>query len=150
VVDEFVAVLKARELINKVSPSVIPVPIEAYVDHVGAVLRPQYDLEQTEPGWSFASSGKHYICFNAKDRDERQRFTICHELAHIVLGLPSEHKQPWWSYAKRSPNEIVCDTFAAELLLPFKLFKPSCRRRSTSGSLCSLQHGHRFSTRDSR
>jgi Zn-dependent peptidase ImmA (M78 family) len=124
-VDELSVVLKARELINKVSPTIIPVPIEAYVEHVGAVLRPRHDLEPDEPGWCFESNGKHYICVNAKDREERQRFTTCHELAHIVLGLPSEHMElPWWSYAKRSPNEIFCDVFAAELLLPHKLFKP--------------------------
>jgi hypothetical protein len=124
-VDEFSVVLKARELINKVSPTIIPVLIEAYVEHVGAVLRPRHDLEPDEPGWCFESNGKHYICVNAKDREERQRFTACHELAHIVLKLPSEHKElPWWSYAKRSPNEIFCDVFAAELLLPYKLFKP--------------------------
>lgn len=123
--DEFSVVLKARELINKVSPTIIPVLIEAYVEHVGAVLRPRHDLEPDEPGWCFESNGKHYICVNAKDREERQRFTACHELAHIVLKLPSEHKElPWWSYAKRSPNEIFCDVFAAELLLPYKLFKP--------------------------
>src|SRR6185437_3186832 len=46
-------------------------------------------------------------------------------IAHIVLGLPSDHEAgPWWSYAKRSPNEVLCDVFAAELLLPYKLFKP--------------------------
>jgi hypothetical protein len=124
-VDELSVVLKARELINKVSPTIIPVPIKAYVEHVGAVLRPRHDLEPDEPGWCFESNGKHYICVNAKDREERQRFTACHELAHIVLKLPSEHKElPWWSYAKRSPNEIFCDVFAAELLLPYKLFKP--------------------------
>jgi hypothetical protein len=124
-VDEFSVVLKARELINKVNPTIIPVPIEAYVEHVGAVLRPRQDLEPNEPGWCFESNGKHYICVNAKDREERQRFTACHELAHIVLGLPSEHRElPWWSYAKRSPNEIFCDVFAAELLLPYKFFKP--------------------------
>jgi hypothetical protein len=43
-VDELSVVLKARELINKVSPTIIPVPIEAYVEHVGAVLRPRHDL----------------------------------------------------------------------------------------------------------
>jgi len=123
--DEFGAVLKARELVRKVSPTEIPVPVEAYVGHVGAVLRPQADLGPDEPGWSFANGGKHFICVNANDRPERQRFTICHELAHIVLGLPSDHKAlPWWSYAKRPPAEIWCDVFAAELLLPYWLFKP--------------------------
>lgn len=123
--DEFGAVLKARALVGKVSPKAIPVPVEAYVEHIGAVLRPQTDLGPDEPGWSFVNDGKHFICVNANDRPERQRFTICHELAHIVLRLPSDHKAlPWWSYAKRPPAEIWCDVFAAELLLPYGLFKP--------------------------
>lgn len=123
--DEFRAVLKARELVRQTRPSAIPVPVEAYVEQAKAVLRPQTDLGPDEPGWSFLNGGKHYICVNANDRLERQRFTICHELAHIVLGLKSEHNMlPWWSYAKRPPAEIWCDVFAAELLLPFDLFKP--------------------------
>ena len=123
--DELIVVLKARELISKVGPTTIPVSIKAYVEHVGAVLRVEHDLAADEPGYSFESNGKHYICVNGKDSDERRNFTACHEIAHIALGLPSEHQAgPWWSYAKRSPNEIACDVFAAELLLPYKLFKP--------------------------
>lgn len=123
--DELTVVLKARELINKVGPTTIPVSIKAYVDHVGAVMRVERDLALDEPGWSFENSGKHYICVNGKDSDERRNFTACHEIAHIVLGLPSDHQaMPWWSYAKRSPNEVACDVFAAELLLPYRLFKP--------------------------
>src|SRR5207249_1015178 len=34
----------------------------------------------------------------------------------------------WWSYSKRPPNEIACDVFAAELLLPYGLFKPLAER----------------------
>lgn len=123
--DEFAAVIKAREFVRRVNPTGIPVRVEAYVEEVKAVLRPQTDLRPDEPGWSFCNGGKHYICVNANDRPERQRFTICHELAHIVLGLKSEHNAlPWWSYAKRSPAEICCDIFAAELILPYRLFKP--------------------------
>lgn len=123
--DEFAAVMKAREFVRKVNRSDIPVPVEAYVLEAKAVLRPQSDLGADEPGWSFLDGGKHFICVNANDRPERQRFTICHELAHIILGLRSEHNSlPWWSYAKRPPNEIICDVFAAELLLPYRIFKP--------------------------
>jgi hypothetical protein len=118
-------VLKARELINKVGPAMIPVSIKDYVDHVGGVLRVEHDLAPDEPGWSFENNGKRYICVNGKDSEERRNFTACHEIAHFELGLPSDHQaMPWWSYAKRSPNEIACDVFAAELLLPYKLFKP--------------------------
>lgn len=131
--DEFTTVNRARGLVAKVGPKSIPVSVEAYADHVGAVLRRDADLDPDEPGWSFQNNGKHYICVNAKDPPERQRFTICHELAHIILELPSEHKQvAWWSYAKRSPNEIACDVFAAELLLPYGLFKPLAEKSAMS------------------
>jgi hypothetical protein len=123
--DEFGAVLKARELVRKVSPTAIPVAVEAYVANVGPILRYDTELGPDEPGWSFPNGGKHYICVNANDRPERQRFTICHELAHIVLGLASAHQAlQWWSYAKRPLAEILCDVFAAELILPYDLFKP--------------------------
>jgi hypothetical protein len=123
--DEFETVLRARQIVGKVSPTIIPVPVDAYVENIEAVVRPQTDLAPDEPGWSFTNAGKHYICVNANDRPERQRFTICHELAHIVLGVASDHKAlPWWSYAKRPLGEIWCDVFAAELLLPHQLFKP--------------------------
>lgn len=42
----------------------------------------------------------------------------------VVLEIPSDHAAPSWSYAKRPQSEIACDVFAAELLLPHKLFKP--------------------------
>lgn len=122
--DELSVVLKARALVNKVAPTAVPVPVEAYVAEVGAVLRKDHSLSPEEAGYCFTKDGRHYICVNGNDRPQRQRFTICHEIAHIVSGLPSDHEQlPWWSYAKRPLNEILCDVFAAELLLPFSLFK---------------------------
>lgn len=123
--DELSVVLKARELVNKVAPTAIPVPLKPYLDQINAVLRVDYDMGANEAGYTVEVKGKHHIHVNGNDSDERQRFTACHEAAHIELGLPSEHAElPWWSYAKRSPNEILCDVFAAELLLPYKLFKP--------------------------
>ena len=123
--DEISAIQKAREFINAVRPQTIPVPVNEFVDHIGAIVRMENDLEPDEPGWSFKNKGKHYICVNSKDKYERQRFTICHELAHILLGLPSDHSiGPSWSYARKSSNEIFCDVFASELLLPHNLFRP--------------------------
>jgi Zn-dependent peptidase ImmA (M78 family) len=133
VMDEFDAVLKARELVKRVNPTAIPVSVELYTTEFGAVIRPQKDLGADEPGWSFENNGKYYICTNSNDRPERQRFTVCHELAHRVLGLPSEHGQStWWSYAKRPWAEILCDVFAAELLLPSGLFKPEVEKVAIS------------------
>lgn len=131
--DDATAEFRARQLVAAVKPVSIPVSVEAYAAHVNAVIRPQSDLDPDEPGWSFQNKGKHYICVNANDLPERQRFTVCHELAHIVLALPSEHKEtPSWSSVKRAPNEIYCDIFAAELLLPADLVQPLVVRANIS------------------
>lgn len=129
--DEFQAVLKAREMVRKVKPATIPVPIELYAQEVGAVIRSETDLAPDEAGYSFQTKGKHFICTNANDSPERQRFTACHEIAHIRLGLASQHAGlAWWSYAKRPLAEILCDVFAAELLLPYDLFHPEAEKAS--------------------
>ena len=129
--DEFTVVLRARAFVSKVKPTTIPVPMEPYLDQVGATLRRESDLQPDEPGMSFETgNGRRYICVNAHDREERQRFTICHEIAHFVLKLPSDHEsQPWWS-AKRPVAERLCDSFAAELLLPDRLFRPLAKDSS--------------------
>lgn len=122
--DEFTAVQRARRLVSEVAPGAIPTPVEAYVEHVGAKLRVE-DLPANESGYTMELRGKHHIAVNGNDRSERQRFTACHELGHIVLDLPSEHGEtPWWSYERRPENEKLCDVFAAELLLPHTLFRP--------------------------
>jgi hypothetical protein len=98
--------------------------MDLYLKEVQAVLRVETDMGPDEAGYSIALGDKRYICVNCNDREERRRFTICHEIAHIVLGVPSQHEaQPWWS-AKRPLAERLCDMFAAELLLPEKLFQP--------------------------
>lgn len=123
--------LRARELVRKVRPATVPVAVEAYAREAGAVMKLDSSMPPDQPGWSFCHGDKHFICVNANDLPERQRFTICHELGHIVLGLPSQHEAlPWWSYAKRPLSEIICDVFAAELLLPFDLFMPAAEKVS--------------------
>jgi hypothetical protein len=65
--DELSVVLKARELINKVGPIAIPVPIKPYAEQVGAVLHVDHDLAADEAGYAFEKNGKHHICINGKD-----------------------------------------------------------------------------------
>ena len=129
--DEFQAVLKARELVKKVNSSTIPVPVELYAQEVGAIIRQETDMGPDEAGACFEIHGKRFICTNANDSAERQRFSACHEAAHLRLGLPSQHTGlPWWSYAKRPLAEILCDVFAAELLLPYNQFHPEAEKSS--------------------
>lgn len=123
--DELSVSMEAREFIAKLGQLALPVSVEAYAAAAGATIKVD-DLEPGESGWSFQKpDGAWCICVNRQDRAERQRFTVCHEVAHIALGLPHEHSHgPSWSYAKRPATEVWCDVFASELLLPHKLFKP--------------------------
>ena len=126
--DEFSVILRARNFVREAGSPELPPSVKDYAKHIGGVIRRDPDLPDDEPGYSFGSDGKHFICVNENDSEERRRFTACHEIAHIVLGLPSEHSSmPWWSYARRPKNEVLCDVFAAELLLPKQLFEPLVR-----------------------
>lgn len=110
---------------QRVNNRSIPVPLEPYLDALRCELKVKHNLGPGESGYSFPSGDKHFIVVNGKESPERQRFTAFHEMAHIELGLPSEHTGgPSLSFARRSPNEMCCDVFAAELLLPYWSFKP--------------------------
>lgn len=108
----------------------IPVPLEDLVNHVGARI-------QTEPFDGEVSgliyrqgSGTAVIGVNSMHSLTRQRFTIAHELAHLLL-----HKDEQLHVDERSPirfrdtmssravdrTEIEANQFAAELLMPFDL-----------------------------
>lgn len=110
---------KARAFVAKVDVSNIRSDLTPYVVAANAKVKKD-ELGEGESGYTITKpNGKHVIMVNSLETEERQRFTICHEIAHIVLDLKSSHEEvPSWSYAKRHSNEIACDTFAAELLMP--------------------------------
>lgn len=115
---------KARAFVASVDTSNIQNDLSAYVQKANAKLKKE-ELNDGESGFTVTrSNGQHIITVNSLEIEQRQRFTVCHEIAHIILGLPSQHDElPSWSYAKRDINEVKCDTFAAELLMPYKMFK---------------------------
>jgi hypothetical protein len=88
---------------------------------------------------------------NGQHTLERQRFTILHEIAHIVLGLPSIHDSilksaVLMSYARRPPEEVCCDAFAAACLLPYDLFKKDVDQHLIGfGSVEQLAEAYRAS-----
>lgn len=127
--DEFTAISKAREFVRKVNSSAVPVSVDAYAKELGAKIKYENDMKDGEDGCSTEFNGKLIIAVNARTLPQRQRYTICHEIAHAVLGLPTEHEGASGSWRKH-PNEVLCDTFAAELLLPFDHFKPMVENES--------------------
>src|SRR3712207_5562167 len=99
--DEPTVIGRARAFVAAAKLTNIPVRVEDYLasPSVRGVLEVDSELEPEQAGWSIPAKNKHVIGVNARDRLERQRFTVCHEIAHIVLKLPSNHRSSeWWSY----------------------------------------------------
>ena len=80
------------------------------------------------------SVGLTQIVYNLKSSAVRARFTISHELGHILLGHNSEHRVI--DFNSKDPNEIQANAFASELLVPLKFIKKEFLASSSLGNLC--------------
>ena len=67
------------------------------------------------------------IILNQRDSRRRARFTLGHELAHILLVV---HPAP-----AESHRESFCDAFAAELLMPEAALRRAWQRRRSAHDL---------------
>lgn len=134
--DELDVAQRARSFIAGVDISDIQIDLTAYVKAANAKLVKE-ELGEGESGYTLTRpNGKHVITVNSVETEERQRFTVCHEIAHIILDLPSKHDEvPSWSYAKRDVNEVMCDVFAAELLMPFVQWKAKVPKGDPSAAV---------------
>ena len=126
--NEFPTILRARKFLQNAGIDSVPVDIERLATAANAKLKVVYDLAEDESGQTTWFKGKHVIIVNGNHREERQRFTVLHEIAHIILELPSQHHGATLKtdvllrYGKRPKEEVLCDIFAAECLLPYHLF----------------------------
>ena len=126
--DEFRTILKAREFLRKAGIESVPVDIGRLAAAANARVKVAHDLADDESGQTTSYKGKHFIIVNGNHSEERQRFTVLHEIGHIVLELPSKHHGATVKtgallrYARRPEEEVLCDVFAAECLLPHEPF----------------------------
>ncbi|TAK81060.1 MAG: ImmA/IrrE family metallo-endopeptidase [Betaproteobacteria bacterium] len=119
--DEFQARQRARAFVSGL-PGLVAVDLEAYARAANARIRYEA-LDAGESGYTVSKGTGFVITVSSDESPERQRFTVCHEIAHIILELPSVHGElPSWSFAKRDLNEVWCDIFASELLMPYQHF----------------------------
>ena len=115
-------------------PAAWPHVADAVIKAAKAIYKVRDDLPDDVSGNTTSIAGRHCIFVNGRHTLERQRFTILHEIAHIVLDLPSVHDSlistaVLMSYARRPPEEVCCDAFAAECLLPHDFFKKAVDRQ---------------------
>jgi len=126
--DENVAVTRARKLLMEAGLKTAPVDVEALAHFLGFKVS-RKELPDGEAGSTFERRGQKHILVNEKDGVLRQRFTVLHEIAHHVLELPSKHGEKVPAdelerFTGRHPEEVLCDIFAAECLVPWELIQP--------------------------
>lgn len=127
-ISEARAIVRARAFVRSCGIDSIPVDIQKYLSAANADMRTSNRLAPGAAGNTMFVRGRHLITINPNDTPERQRFTVLHEIAHIVLDLPSKHgdadsSDALYSYVRRPPEEVICDTFAAECLLPHEFLR---------------------------
>ena len=117
---------EASALIAQHHLSDAPVPIELLAESVGATVV-KHNFNKEISGLLLREKGKLIIGVDAEQPIQRQRFTIAHEIGHIVLHDFSDvHVDRNFSVMFRStmPStahdifEVEANVFAAELLMP--------------------------------
>lgn len=69
-------------------------------------------------GWCLQIDDRSIIRINIKTSKVRQRFTLAHELGHLIYGVTTVVGEFVNPFSKKSKEEKIIDKFAADLLLP--------------------------------
>jgi len=120
------AKLEASSLINCSKP-ILPVDICYIAKLLG------YSVDEAYIPWSgYLPEGQNVIIVRRTDSLERKRFTIAHEIGHILWGKISQ-ENPMTSRTRHknaSPDEErIADQLAVELLMPEKEFQDEMSKR---------------------
>lgn len=125
----------AKNLLDSLEIRKAPIPVARIARAVGATVR-YYPLDDELSGMIFIKDCQPIIGVNALHHLHRQRFTIAHEIGHLMLHRDKIEKQvhvdkkfPVMVYRDtRSTQgtkhmEIQANQFAAELLMPESLLR---------------------------
>ena len=112
----------ARSLLQQAGVIIPPIWLNDIVKH----LKKTYDLSiyswalgDKIDGIQVTQGEQSVIAYNDSKHPHRKRFTVAHEIGHLVMG----HTQAKYDLDPESkdPREIEANQFAAELLMPLSL-----------------------------
>jgi len=82
-----------------------------------------WEFGEDTDGIQVTKGDKAMIGYNKTQHMHRQRFTVAHEIGHLLLGHTKENFV--LDLSSNKPEEIEANQFAAELLMPLKMLKKS-------------------------
>jgi Zn-dependent peptidase ImmA (M78 family) len=119
---------EATRLLKSYEISQPPVPVDMLAEALGAQVR--YSPHDGElAGMLMRGNDQIVIGVNSLHHINRQRFTIAHEIGHLLLHKRDVHIDRSFRVHRRDaissmaidPDEIEANRFAAELLMPFDM-----------------------------
>ena len=108
------------------------VPIDIIAEKLGIRVKYIKFDDDSMSGCIIRKKSTALICINSNDSENRQRFTIAHEIGHFMLHKNKDgfvdkgllvHNRDSDSSKAIKPEEIEANYFAAELLMPKKFIE---------------------------
>jgi Zn-dependent peptidase ImmA (M78 family) len=109
--------MEARKFLRKNKLS-IPFKIKKAIKILSITLYSDKKFEKLPAMTTTNDQGQKLIVVNNNISKTQQRFSICHEIAHIILGHQGSFHFLTSSKKNKSLNEKCADAFASELLVP--------------------------------
>jgi Zn-dependent peptidase ImmA (M78 family) len=133
---------RAMELLADLGISEPPVPVEDIARRLDVELRYEaFDGDVSGMLYRQGPGDDAIIGVNSRQAPTRQRFTVAHEIGHLMLhrGQPvfvDSFVRVNWRAGKPGRDEVEANAFAAELLMPRNLIEREIDRALTrDGSL---------------
>ena len=136
---------QALKVLKDLKISDIPIPVEEIAAKLGAkVSYEPFEGKDEISGMLFRDDDRIVIGINSAHANTRQRFTIAHEIGHLVLhkGAIFVDKSVRLNRDTKSalaidPREIDANRFAAELLMPTEFVTKEAVKRLSKKSKVS-------------
>lgn len=124
----------ARKLLKSAKITTFPVLIKSVARFVPDLLIDGAELQNDLSGMQISYKGKDFIRYNKTHSSTRNRFTLSHEIGHVLLG---HTVQGYGLFSATKEQEREANVFAAELLMPLQFMKKALIKYRTVDDLAS-------------
>ena len=129
----------ARKLLVDVGIKKPPILIRDIVDHLKKdrdLSVYSWSLGNNTDGIQITEGEKATIGYNNSQHPHRQRFTVAHEIGHLLLGHTG--KNLILDLNSKKSEEVEANQFAAELLMPLDMIKKDLQNKRNSKDIAKI------------
>jgi len=129
----------ARKLLVDVGIKKPPILIRDIVDHLKKdrdLSVYSWSLGNNTDGIQITEGEKATIGYNNSQHPHRQRFTVAHEIGHLLLGHTG--KNLILDLNSKKSEEVEANQFAAELLMPLDMIKKDLQNKRNPKDIAKI------------